>query len=210
MFRRGLAQALERTNAILLDSDVQIRRFQVLREEFTVDNGLLFPDRTLNRVAITIRYRHLIDDMFQHEASYPSKWMPELQPAPQGTSPIELYSHLAERSQTAVRGHADAASASEHQDLSSDPPTRHNPHASQFREERYTGYCKEPSPRAFTREASPRQYTQASPRQYKQASPRQYTPRKGQRLPQSVRMLDMDTGSLSLKTPTPRERGRSK
>lgn len=202
MFRRGLAQALERTNAKLLDSDVQIRRFQVLREEFTVDNGLLFPDRTLNRVAITIRYRHLIDDMFQHEASYPSKWMPEMQQAPQGTSPNGLDSHLAELSQKALTGHADAASASEHQELAPDPATRHNPHASQFREERYTSYFREPSPRAFTREASPRQYMQVSPRQY--------TPRKGQRLPQSVRMLDMDTGSLSLKTPTPRERGRSK
>ena len=75
VFRRGLAHELENVNAKLIPLSVQVRRFQVLREFFTVDNGLLLPDLTPNRVAITNRYRHLIDDMFQHETHFPHKWM---------------------------------------------------------------------------------------------------------------------------------------
>lgn len=205
MFRRGLAQALEQTNAKLLSFGVQIRRFQVLREEFTIDNGLLLANKSLNRAAITARYRHLIDDMFQHQADYPSKWMPELQESGlQGDGVNDLQSSSARHSGKPIMGHSDAASHDqddtpakgiEHAALSTRTGHNRNQFASYSREERYTSYSREPSPRAFTREASPRQYN--------------YTPRKGQRLPQSVRLLDMDTGSSSLKVPTPRDRGRS-
>ena len=111
MFRRGLAQALEQTNAKLLSFDVQIRRFQVLREEFTIDNGLLLANKSLNRAAIITRYRHLIDDMFQHQADYPSKWMPELQEAGlQGDGFNGLQSDSAGRSEKPITGNANAAS----------------------------------------------------------------------------------------------------
>ena len=74
-FRRGLALALEQTNSKLKTVGVQIRRFQILREDLTATNGMLMGDGSLNRPAILIRYRHLVDDMFQYEARYPHKWM---------------------------------------------------------------------------------------------------------------------------------------
>jgi len=193
IFRKGLAQALEHTNARLLSVGVQIRRFQVLREKFTTQNGLLRPDLSLDRVAITTRYRHLIDDMFQHQADYPSKWIPGLPDAPLDSGREGNQSHSPERS---VRGAMEQAGtgAAHHEAAQAAPFSANNPYhqcASYPREERYANYAREPSPRSFTREASPRQFT----------------PRKCQPLPKSVRMLNMDGNSL--KSPTPRDRGRS-
>jgi hypothetical protein len=88
LFRRGLAQALESVNHRIAGLGVQIKRFQVLREDFSVINGSLVPPSPardgesvdaaqceLNRRAILQRHRHMIDDMYQHEARYAHKWM---------------------------------------------------------------------------------------------------------------------------------------
>ena len=70
-FRRGLAQALQIVNQRIDGSLLQIRRFQVLRDRFTVDNGLLLPDGELDRPRILERYRHIIDDMYEFEVPPP-------------------------------------------------------------------------------------------------------------------------------------------
>ena len=207
MFRRGLAQAIEHTNARLLKIGIQIRRFQVLRENFTTQNGLLRTDLSLDRVAITTRYRHLIDDMFQHQTDYPSKWIPDLPDAPLDSGREGAQSRSPERSVKGARDQAntgtadqDAAQASQRPPFSAN--NTHDLYTSNPREERYANYAREPSPRAyanFAREPSPRPFT-------REASPRQYTPRKSQPLPKSVRMLNMDGNSL--KSPTARDRGR--
>eukprot|EP00802_Teleaulax_amphioxeia_P010712 Tamp_10741.p1 GENE.Tamp_10741~~Tamp_10741.p1 ORF type:complete len:453 (-),score=50.79 Tamp_10741:538-1896(-) len=75
LFRRGLALELEYLNHQIVHYKVQIRRFQVLREDLTRTNGMLLPSGLINRPAILRRYRHIINDMYHHDARYPSKWM---------------------------------------------------------------------------------------------------------------------------------------
>jgi len=75
LFRRGLALELEFVNHQIYMKNVQIRRFQILREDFSVHNGTLNPDGSLNRPFVLRRYRHIINDMYCHEARYPHKWM---------------------------------------------------------------------------------------------------------------------------------------
>ncbi|EKX50728.1 hypothetical protein GUITHDRAFT_103320 [Guillardia theta CCMP2712] len=75
LFRRGLALELEFVNHQIYMKNVQIRRFQILREDFSVHNGTLKPDGSLNRPVLLRRYRHIINDMYSHEARYPHKWM---------------------------------------------------------------------------------------------------------------------------------------
>ena len=197
MFRRGLAQALERTNAQLLVLSVQVRRFQILREDFTVANGLLFADGSLNRQAILDRYRHLVDDMFQHEAQYPHKWMePE-----QGLADEERR-RTVQTSNGSVDGHGQqqpyerpsnpSISGYQHFNVGCESGTS-TPRSG--RPSQHGNYSREPSPRPYSREASPRYAREQSPRVRRSQQ---------QRLPESVRALTMD-GSAGY---TSRDRGR--
>lgn len=77
LFRRGLAQLLEHVNHRLMPFNVAVKRFQVLREELSCGNGLVDRLGELQRSVILRRYRHIVDDMYQHEGKYPHKWMAE-------------------------------------------------------------------------------------------------------------------------------------
>ncbi|EKX37646.1 hypothetical protein GUITHDRAFT_144779 [Guillardia theta CCMP2712] len=46
------------------DSWIQIRRFHILREDFTEHNGMLVRTKAINRPTILSRYEHIIEDMF--------------------------------------------------------------------------------------------------------------------------------------------------
>jgi len=194
MFRRGLAQALEQTNAKLLLVGVQVKRFQVLREDLTFENGMVFNDGELNRRAILERYRHLVDDMFQHEARYPHKWMAEgLQGLQQDADSVGSSADgnsSTRPSAPSIQGYQQNSSASDSaQECKVHTPRSNNPYNN------YASYPRDqPSPRQYSRESSPRMRD---------------SPRKGQqqRLPQSVRMLSMD-GVIGSSNITPRDRGR--
>ena len=200
MFRKGLSQALERTNAHLLVLGVQVKRFQILREDFTLANGLLFGDGSLNRQGILDRYRHLVDDMFQHETHHPHKWMQPERILAEGES-----GHRAQTPQQGLNGH------SQHQshDRTSNPSISgyqqfnvgsesgtSTPRSHAHKPSQHGNFSREPSPRQYSREASPRYARDASPRLRKSQQ---------QRLPESVRALTMDgtVGNASA-----RDRGR--
>ena len=204
LFRRGLAQALERVNVQLLVLGVQVKRFQILREDFTFANGMLFGDGSLNRQGILDRYGHLVDDMFQHETHHPHKWM-----QPERILAEVESGHRAQTTQQGLNGN------SQHQshDRTSNPsisgyqqynvgsesgtstPRSHTHRPSQHGNSSRSS--REPSPRAYSREASPRYGARdASPRLRKSQQ---------QRLPESVRALTMD-GTVG--TASARDRGR--
>ena len=220
MFRRGLALALEKCNVKLAGVGVQIRRFQVLREDFSLQNGLLDKNGSLNRPAILARYRHLVDDMFQHEARYPHKWMSD---PSQPNESIPHHSHIAaldagvspvDSAQVfdSHRGfqpitEADSTPLAE----SGSTPRSTTMHFETCNQElcdaqsgsghKTQPSLREPTPRMFSRgDASPR--AQASARTL-------MSPRKDQqRLPESIRMLGMHAVIAGTEQSTPRQRGR--
>ena len=210
MFRRGLAQALEHTNAQLQILGVEVRRFQVLREDFTRDNELLLANGCLDRLAILNRYKHLVDDMFQHEAHYPHKWMQDQHE--------RSHEHRSPRIvDTISETHPDAGVTSgDHQSNSVSTFTARSLDKStkgiragyqQYHAASQSGASTPRSGYAFphvgslSREQSPRAYSREN-------SPRTRD-RKGhqQKLSKSVRMLSMD-GIVGPSTSAPRDRGR--
>jgi len=200
MFRRGLAQALERINVQLLVLGVQVKRFQILREDFTFANGMLFGDGSLNRQGILDRYRHFVDDMFQHETHHPHKWM-----QPERILAEVESGHRAQTPQQGLTGHSQhqfndrtsnpSISGYQQFNVGSDSGTS-TPRSHTYKPSQHGNSSREPSPRAYSREASPRYSRDASPRLRKSQQ---------QRLPESVRALTMDgtVGNASA-----RDRGR--
>ena len=221
MFRRGLALALEKCNLKLAGVGVQIRRFQVLREDFSLQNGLLDKSGSLNRPAILARYRHLVDDMFQHEARYPHKWMSDpsqpnesmphhshIAALDAGVSPVDSAQVFDSHRGFQPITEADSTPPAE----SGSTPRSATMHFETCNQELYDAQSgsghkiqpclREPTPRMFSRgDASPR--AQAAARTL-------MSPRKDhQRLPESIRMLSMHAVIAGTEQSTPRQRGRS-
>ena len=59
----------------------------MLREEFTVANGMLLPDGSLNRKQILARHRHIVDGMYNYASGYTYSWLDGLSAAPPPSAP---------------------------------------------------------------------------------------------------------------------------